>query len=194
MRAPSPFPARPSLRAALLLLALVGCPFPGPSDPPPQETPWDPAPIERDPACTLTGTLELGLGNGNGPQEFTPLAPGQGPRVYNGSQGGQHLELGVRVANPATAFPGLQLHILAEAEPCDFTGPCRPYEKMGELRTRVLEKERFLPQDGGAVAVSGLILFVDSWPHTWKRRLTVEAADRCGRTGTLTLERPAGAP
>ena len=195
---PSLAPPRTSPRTALLLLALAvplaACPIGvgGGGDFP--ENQWDATPLERDPACTLTGSLELALGDSHGTSEFKPLAPGQGPVVHFGPQGGSHLELGLRVANPARDFPGLQVRFLAEAQTCEPPMGCQPYSMVGELRTLVREPARFLPQEGDAVAVSGFIVFMYGWAPSWNRRLTVEALDRCGRMGTATLELAAGAP
>jgi hypothetical protein len=156
-------------------------------EPGPPVDPGDSTPLERDPACKLTGSLEVRLGDGNGPFEFKPLSPGQEPRLHFGAQGGHHMELGVSVANPAPEFPGLQVSFTAEVEHCDTMG-CQPLTTVGQYRTRVLEPIRFLPQEGGALAVSGFIVILDYWYPDTRRRLGVEVLDRCGRTGTASLE------
>ena len=173
---------------ALVLAGLVaGCP--GPPEPNNEGTYVYDAygTIERDPACKLTGTLELSLGEGDG-TNFTPLAPGQEPVLYRGPQGGTHLILGVAVANPATAFPGLQLEFVLHSKSCFPAGDCLPPELVGRDTRLVSNAERFLPQEGGAVSVSGLLVLVSDWEEGQTRRIQVNALDRCGRTGTTSLE------
>lgn len=180
--------------AAVLTLALTGCPIgpdPEPDPNPPVIDDFDR--LERDPDCKLTGNLELELVEGNGPFEFKSLASGQGPTVHHGPQGGTHLEVGVRVANPASEFPGLQLKFTAESESCGASG-CEPFSLRGQYSTVIRTAERFIPLEGGATAVSGLLLLINDWPQDTRRRITVEALDRCGRTGTAVWEVPAGTP
>jgi hypothetical protein len=181
---------RPLLRVALglaLASTLSACPYNVPDDPDVPTEQGDATPIARDAACKLTGSLELTLGEGNGYASFRPLAAGEGPSLHHGPQGGTHLEFGVRIANPATDFPGLQVRLFAER--CGDAG-C---ERMWTYRELVLHPERFLPQDNGAVAVSGFLVFVNEWPTDTRRRITLEATDRCGRTGSTTLEVAPGA-
>lgn len=97
------------------------------------------------------------------------------------------MELGVAVSNPATEFPGLQVSFTAEVQHCDTTD-CQPFMTVGQYRTRVLEPIRFLPREGGALAVSGFLVIVDQWYPDTRRRISVEVLDRCGRTGTASLE------
>jgi hypothetical protein len=141
--------------------------------------PYDDGPLERDPACTLTGALQVTLGEGDG-DDFTPLAEGQLPVVHYGPQGGTHLSLGVRVDNPATAFPGLKLDFADETQYCDAL-ECHTYT--ARYSTVVRSAEYFLPQEGGAVAVSGII-FQSIWSEPGEHRLRVDVLDRCGRTGS----------
>lgn len=178
---------------AALTLALTGCPIgpdPGPTQPPVID---DGDRIERDPACKLTGSLELELVEGNGPYDFKPLVPGQGPTLHHGPQGGTHVEVGVRVANPANAYPGLQVKFTAESESCGTSG-CAPFGLLGQYSTVIRDPGRFLPQEGGATVVSGFLLIVSGWPQDTRRRITVEALDRCDRTGTAVWELAAGTP
>jgi len=181
-----------AVRAALLALVLTGCPIN--PDPglviPPQD---DGQQLEREPACTLTGSLELELVEAVGTLDFKPLAPGEGPSAHYGPQGGSHLELGVRVANPPSEFPGLQVKFLVESQTC-VMGNCTDFATLGQFRAVVREPERFLPQEGGATVVSGFLVLVDYWPENALRRITVEALDRCGRTGTTVWEVTAGIP
>jgi hypothetical protein len=180
-----------SWRTVSVTLALAGlmtaCPWTEPPGPPDAGADGGSL-IGRDPACTLTGSLELALGEGEGSMDFTPLAPGQEPLLHYGPQGGTHLILGVRVANPAMQFPGLQVEFKAERQRCDAGGGCLPFETMGRYLTVVSEPSRFLPQDGDAVAVSGILVTVSDWNIGERRRLQVEALDRCGRAGTTVLE------
>ncbi len=171
---------------ALVLASLVtGCPGPEPFD----EGTYvydDYGTIERDPACTLTGTLELTLGEGDG-TNFTPLT-GQEPALYHGPQGGTHLILGVALANPATDFPGLQLRWDAEKAVCFEPTGCPPPVSRGHSEVLVTRPDRFLPAEGGGVTVSGFLVIVYDWDPNERRRLRVEATDRCGRTGTAAVE------
>lgn len=172
---------------ALVLASMVtGCPEPEPYD----EGTYvydEYGTLERDPACKLTGTLELTLGEGDG-TNFTPLAPGQEPVLYRGPQGGSHLILGVSVANPAIEFPGLQLELVAESAVCFSATGCPVPRLEGRYEVVVLKPERFLPAEGGAMTVSGFLVIVGDWDPAERRRLRVEAMDRCGRTGTTSLE------
>lgn len=176
-----------TVRAALLALALTGCPI-GPDPDPVVPSQDDGQQLERDPACTLTGSLELALVEAIGTLEFKPLAPGQGPTPHYGPQGGTHLELGVRVANPASEFPGLQVKFTVESQPCGGMGACAPFGTLGQYSEVVRDPVRFLPQEGGATVASGFLVIVYDWPQDTLRRITVEALDRCGRSGTTVLE------
>ncbi len=174
---------------ALVLAALVtGCPGPAPYNG--GTYVYDEyGTLEREPACTLTGGLELTLGEGDG-TNFIPLAPGQEPVLYYGPQGGTHVILGVAVANPAIDFPGLALELVAEHAVCfSETGTgCPPAQVVGRSEVVVLKPERFLPAEGGAITVSGFLVIVDDWNPSERRRLRVEATDRCGRTGTASVQ------
>jgi hypothetical protein len=171
-------------KAALVLAGLLmGCPYVGPPTP----LPYDGGPLERDPACTLTGALQVTLGEGDG-SDFTPLTPGQAPVIHHGPQGGTHVSLGVRVDNPATQFPGLRLDFFGEFQgECEAWSDCEAYEVYARYTTVVRLAEYFLPQEGGAVAVSGVIL-QGPWPMPGKRRIRVDVLDRCGRTGSTVVE------
>jgi hypothetical protein len=181
-----------------LSLALMGlltaCPIspPGPPEPPPFPDDGGTVLIERDPACTLTGSLTLGMGEGDGTDDFRPLAPGQAPYVHYGPQGGQHVILGVSVANPATGFPGMQVRFIAESQFCSG-GACQPYTVQGHYVT-VVREDRYIPQAGGAIALSGFLVVLREWPSDTRRRVTAELIDRCGRTGTISVEIPPGTP
>lgn len=90
-RAPSP--TRLALTLASLGACLAACPQPvDPGLAPGGE-------FERDPTCTLTGTLTVEIGEGSG--GFTPLAANASPEVHYGSQGAQHIFVGVRVSGLA---------------------------------------------------------------------------------------------
>ncbi|HYO66771.1 MAG TPA: hypothetical protein VEU33_11865 [Archangium sp.] len=174
---------------ALALAGMVtGCPTP--PDPGDEGTygydPYGNGTLEKDPACKLTGTLKLTLGEGDG-TNFLPLEPGQEPVLYRGPQGGTHVILGVRVANPALGFPGLHLKFVLQRQRCLPAGDCLPPENMGADERLVSDEVRFVPQEGGAVSVSGMLIIVSSWTPTESRRIQVYAADRCGRIGTTSL-------
>jgi hypothetical protein len=173
--------------ALVLSGVLVGCP-PGPPGPPP----YDDGPLEKDPACTLTGDLHVTLGEGDG-TNFTPLAPGQKPAVEFGAQGGSHVSLGVRVDNPAAQFPGLKLTFIGEFQDCDSTGHCEDFVVFSRYDTVLRTQQYFLPQEGGALAVSGLIM-QGPWLAFPRYRVRVDALDRCGRTGSAMLELGPPAP
>lgn len=193
---PSPSSVPPGLRTTGLALALAGllaaCPAPIPVPPEPPFPDAGTVLIERDPACMLTGSLTLALGEGDGLDDFRPLAAGQEPYVHYGPQGGTHVILGVSVANPATDFPGMQVRFTAESQFCD-SGGCEPIAMMGQYVT-VVQQDRYIAQAGGAVALSGFLVILRQWPQNTRRRVTAEVIDRCGRTGTTTLEIAADTP
>ena len=177
--------------ATVLTLALTGCPLnPSEPDEPPIFDTFDR--LERDPACTLTGSLELELVESEGWLMFRALPP-EGPTVHHGPQGGTHLELGVRVANPASEFPGLQMKFTAETQGCGASG-CDAFELRGQYSTVVREPVQFMSQPDGAQVVSSLLVLVNDFPSNTRRRITVEALDRCGRTGTTVWEVAASSP
>jgi hypothetical protein len=182
--------SRRNVGVVLVVAGLVmGCP-----EPRPEPEPFDGGTyvydeygtLERDPACKLSGTLELRLGEGDG-TNFTPLAPGQEPVLYHGPQGGTHLILGVAVANPAVEFPGLKLGLVAESALCFSPTGCPPPRIEGGSVVVVTRPERFLPAEGGGVTVSGFLVVVTEWDPASRRRLRVEATDRCGRTGSASV-------
>lgn len=180
-----------------LSLVLVGLLAACPSTPP--DPPFPPEPpfpddggvlIEKDPACTLTGDLAIGLGESDGLDDFRPLPAGRGPTVHYGSQGGMHVILGASVANPAHDFPGLQVRFILEAQLCDLNG-CQ-WQVMGQY-TSVVNKDRYLPQTQG-VAVTGFFIILRDWPQNSPRRVTTELYDKCGRRGATMLQLAGGVP
>jgi hypothetical protein len=176
--------------ALVLSGVLSGCPL---SPVPPEPPPYDDGPLEKDPACTLTGDLQVTLGEGDG-SDFTPLVPGQEPIIHQGPQGGTHASLGVRVDNPATAFPGLKLTFIGEFQDCESTGPCgEPFLLFSRYETVVRDARYFLPQEGGAIAVSGIIM-QGPWEGPTRHRIHVTVLDRCGRTGSAMVELGPPAP
>jgi hypothetical protein len=187
----------PGARTAGLALGLMGlltgCPI-APSQPP--DPPFAPDAgtvlINRDPACTLTGPLTISLGEGDGIDDFRPLEPGQVPEAHYGPQGGTHLLLGVRVANPAAGFPGMQVRFDAEAQFCNAEG-CQPYVLMGHYLT-VVEQDRYIVQSDGGIALSGFLVLLNEWPVNTRRRVTAEVIDRCWRVGTTSVEIASGTP
>jgi hypothetical protein len=168
--------------ALVLSGVLAGCP--GPFTPP--APPYDDGPLEKDPACTLTGDLQVTLGEGDG-SDFTPLAPGQEPIIHHGPQGGTHASLGVRVDNPATQFPGLKMTFIGEFQSCQSSTSCEDFTIFSRYDTVVRDARYFLPQEGGAIAVSG-ILMQGPWEGPTRHRIHVTVLDRCGRTGSAMLE------
>jgi hypothetical protein len=180
-----------------LLFALVGpltaCP-PSPGPPvPPEPVPDDGGTvlIERDPACTLTGALNIGLGESDGLDDFRPLSAGQAPFVHHGGQGGIHVILGASVVNPATEFPGLQVRFILDAQVCTANG-CQQ-EVMGQYTT-VVNQDRYIALPGGSIAVTGFFIPLRDWNQNSPRRVIAEVYDRCGRAGSTMIQVPAGTP
>jgi hypothetical protein len=195
MSQPRSEPAIPLfLGLSLVLVGLIAaCPStpPAPPFPPEPSFPDDGGVlIEKEPACTLTGDLTIGLGESDGIDEFRPLPAGQGPTVHYGSQGGIHVILGASVANPALDFPGVQVRFILEAQMCEVNG-CT-WQVMGQY-TSVVNKDRYIPQSQG-VAVSGFFILLRDWPRNSPRRVTTEVYDKCGRRGTTTLQLAGGVP
>jgi hypothetical protein len=189
-RAPPSVPLGLSLAVVGLLTACPPSP-PGPFPPDPFPDDGGTVLIERDPACTLTGTLTIGLGESDGLDDFRPLPAGQAPFIHHGSQGGIHVILGASVVNPATGFPGLQVRFILDAQVCTTNG-CQQ-QVMGQYTT-VVNQDRYIALPGGSIAVTGFFILLKDWPQNSTRRVIAEVYDRCGRMGTTMTQVSAGTP
>lgn len=139
--------------------------------------------FEIDPTCELTGELVVEAGHGE--NEFIALAPGDLVPAEFGSQGGQHLFGAFRVLNADLTRYDM-LSVVVEVQWASSE------ETMG-YRDIVLGLDEPIPTaSDGAVEVSGLLVFLVSWPRTVPKRLVYTVQDPCGRTGTAVHEIPAG--
>lgn len=136
-----------------------------------------------EPSCELTGPLEVALGQGE--LSFTELAPGEEPTIHEGTQGGRHFWLGLRVANPALDYPMLQVELAAElVDPakCGEDPACDPWVSTGK-REFVLGPD--LRVEGATIEEFGLLLVISIWPDDLERRIRLELLDPCGREGSV---------
>jgi hypothetical protein len=168
-------------------LAFGGCPLFGGAA-------GDPCDVDRfacedgefalDPSCTLDGALEVALGQGV--EAYAPLHTSESPVVHTGPQGGQHLALGVRVANPELSRYD-RVRVTFALYPEDACAPADepPMPCAGAtLGSRVAVPGSHLPLtvEDGAIEEYGMILVLAG---AWQQPLVLDAfvEDPCGRTG-----------
>ncbi len=148
-----------------------------------------------DPNCTLTGPLNVQIGQGDA--AFTPLPEGVFPTLHHGPQGGEHMFLAVRVEGPE-AETVTSIEATFEVRRLEPEGVCTPPLRgfspvdvpghgpicsyVGKDRSVVLGVRSPLRRDGSAIEEFGLVLVGGYQPNAWWVGVTVR--DQCGRTGT----------
>ena len=155
-----------------------------------------------DPDCDLEGELTIEVGEGE--LGYLELEPDQLPEVHYGSQGGQHVFMGMRVSNAALdrydkllvrfgAYTECQIgeacynsqqgdFLCSESSADPDSGVCE--FTLGE-RTAVLGSAKTLRVvEDGVVEEYGLIVVLDSWP-VWAGQgvLRVVVLDPCEQQG-----------
>lgn len=153
----------------------------------------DPTELQHIDGCPDTSPLSVTVGDGeNG---FVALAPGTGPTMHYGFQGGQHYFLGFRVANASLdLYDQLKVTLwVGQGEACGLgahpTGvlPEGCEHDLGYRELVIGSAEQPLNVVDGAVEESGLLLVVD---YPWSGMSTVvavEVEDPCGRTGATSV-------
>lgn len=147
-----------------------------------------------DPACTLTGELQVELGQGETAYEALPA--GQMPRLYHGTQGGVHVFMGLRVLNAALDhYDKLKTRFAFYlVKPCgihDGGVPLDPEKTADDDSCRFLQRSRNLilgtqqpirTTGDGTVEEFG-ILIRTSEDASYPRQLELQVDDPCGRRG-----------
>lgn len=197
--------ARHLRRALVALFAPLGGCFGLCSDPDPPTDPCELDPlgcessdhIQQNPACTLTGDLVVAVGEG---EEALDLFVGDDrPTIHYGSQGGQHMFLGVRVDDPAVDYPGLEIDFSVVAAPCDVDDDTCTWMDFGQ-RHLVVTDPGLLKISGGALETTGYVVILEGDPEWaadggWIRVvLRAEVSDACGRAGAGVFDYVIGTP
>ena len=145
------------------------------------------------PSCDLAGPLDATLGQGV--DEFTPFTAGEEPIVHEGTQGAEHMCLGLRVAEPALDYPQLKVIFdveLNDPDQCGDEPECDPWVRTGH-RELVLGPE--LPLDDDAnVEELNLIVVISIWPTDLDRRVRMHVMDPCAREAMIEHAIPAATP
>lgn len=174
--------------ALVLLLSLGGCWLfdRDDDDGPPCESDIagcsdDTSTFMEDPSCTLTGELELELGEGE--LEFSPLATGQLPELHYGIQGGQHVWMAIRVKNPD--LERKQLKIRLEAEYCDSNCDDVGSWSVDNLRELVADESTLAITSDGWFEQTRMLVTVFEWVDASYQRVELLVTDPCGRQGSI---------
>lgn len=152
------------------------------------EDPEDPDFYLASCPAEVTGPLQVELGTGE--MGFEAFAPGAGPIVHFGPQGGQHVFLGVRVKNPRLDLSEkLKVRFYLGqgpdcAPPMEGSDPSCAMRLGG--RTLYLGAPGFPPNVNGMGQVEefGLIVFVEVPSASVPRLVSVTVEDPCRRTGS----------
>ncbi len=141
--------------------------------------------FEFDPSCSLTGPLELALGEGE--TEFRPLGEGEAPHLYFGFQGGQHVWSAVRVLNPATDYPKLQVDItLSYCSVDDCSDPSS--WQVDNTRRLVPDETTMTVTEEGWFEQTRMLVLAYGYSTGGQGRLEVTVTDPCGRQGYAIAE------
>lgn len=136
----------------------------------------------EDPECTLTGELELELGEGE--SEFSPLAAGQLPELHHGLQGGQHIWVAVRVKNPD--LERSQLLIRIEAEYCQSNCEQPSSWTTDNLRELVADETTLTLTPEGWYEQPRMLVTLFDWVDAAHQRIELLVTDPCGRQGSVS--------
>jgi hypothetical protein len=142
--------------------------------------------LDVDGTCELSDELVVELGQGE--RAFEPLPDGVLPEIHHGAQGGQHVFLGVRVANAALArYEELRVEFQFFApEDCpapeddDLLQRCTG-QSLGGRDVVLGEVVPLAVTDTGAVEEFGIVVYADGLPPGGVIEASVE--DPCGQTG-----------
>ncbi|MBX7078315.1 MAG: hypothetical protein K1X88_03940 [Nannocystaceae bacterium] len=169
---------RPERALVPLLLWLAACP----ADESHEVLPG--GAFQHDPACMLDAPLAIEIGDGT--LGFGALDPGEGPMVHFGSQGGQHMFVGVRIA-------GLALdrydRVLVEAgwyerEQCPTLGvPCSGEVSSDEVWV-LGDVAPLHPVGADTIEQDGMRLYLE---YGGEIVLQVRAEDPCGQQGLAQI-------
>jgi hypothetical protein len=184
-------PAMRSFSLLVLGVALTGCPWldgPENTGPPCQDDVnacgADGGEFIEDPTCELTGELELALGQGE--DSYAPLAAGEMPEIFNGSQGGQHVWMGVRVMNPDLERPSLKINITLRDCEVDCENPANwPIDNSREL---VIDERTIDVTEQGWFEQASILVILGDWSLATHRRVEMLVTDPCGRQGFAVTE------
>jgi hypothetical protein len=172
--------------AAPTIAALLGCGCPlfgsaagGPCDDDRFEC--DDGEFALDPECTLDETLAVAIGQGT--DAYSPLFEGESPVVYYGPQGGQHVILGVRVANPALERYD-RVRVTFAIHPADAC----PEDEPSCMGTAIAQREAVpgsvepLATEDGAIEEYGMVVVLAG---LWEQALVIDVLveDPCGQSG-----------
>lgn len=137
-----------------------------------------------DPRCAVETPLEFTLFQELPSGETAPLGPTDTPAVHFGAQGGQHMMIGVGLANPAETYQGVETSIRVSScvEPCvepQAIGQATVVNYPGDSRWDVRA-------DGG-VDLGPYVTILDYFGDGASSTVTIDVAlrDVCDRTGTL---------
>ncbi len=145
-------------------------------------------PFSVDPTCQSTEAMNMEVGEGLLPEDFDPIVEGDSPILYHGPQGGTHLLLAARVANPPPDYPGLLVDFLAEVGNGCTENACETWENVGEYEFDLMPPHpRLTTMPDGSVIGGGFYVIVTRWPDDGVRRVQSKVTDRCGRVGSFEI-------
>jgi len=152
------------------------------------------AAFDLDKDCDLVGGLAVEIGQGE--SEYSGIAVGEFPQTFTGTQGGQHVFLGLRLTNAALdrydkLLASFRFHVVAGCSssthgvPIAVTDLGEPGSCLFQMAARrvVLGEPHPIQTDAvGAVEEFGVLLQIPHVPDRI-RVIDVEVTDPCGRTG-----------
>jgi hypothetical protein len=131
--------------------------------------------FELDQACTTGGELAVELGEGA--TDFVELTGESQPEIHEGSQGGRHLFLALRLPNPDPAHGLFQAFIRLE----ELVGDAGT-EDLAE-RDLVFRLEDAKGNSGEAVELTSIVLVLPDDVRRGMARLVLDIRDSCDRRG-----------
>ena len=121
----------------------------------------------EDPSCTLTGDLDLVVGQGE--TEFSPLAAGELPDVEFGFQGGQHFWGAIQVRNPD--LERRQLLIRIKADFCNSDCEQASSWTSDNIREMVADESTMTVTADGYFEQTRMLVTVYDWAYAEQRRV-----------------------